>query len=267
MPLRRVMDLNIYPALPQRRDFRIGILGSGFVVNECHLVAYRKAGFNPVGIASRTRENAARVAERHRIARVYDTFDQLLDDPSIEVLDIAVPPNVQLDLIKAACARKTVKGILAHKPLANSYADSIDIVRACDDAGITLAVNQNMRFDHSVRAAKTLLGNGTIGTPVFTTLELRVVPHWVEWHKRIDGLTLRNISIHHLDTFRYWFGEPGRDLLQHPPGSAHSVPPCGWHRDVCPGLSGRTAVRRHRRHLDGANQGGLRLGYLPALAH
>src|SRR5689334_23833185 len=107
------MELNLHSPLPRRKDFRIGILGSGFIVNDCHLVAYRKAGFNPVAIASRTKENAARVAQRHGIAKVCDSLDQLLDDPSIEVLDIAVPPNVQLGLIKAACARKTVKGILA----------------------------------------------------------------------------------------------------------------------------------------------------------
>ena len=32
----------------------LGILGRGFIVKECRLVAYRKAGFNPVAIASRT---------------------------------------------------------------------------------------------------------------------------------------------------------------------------------------------------------------------
>ena len=36
--------LNIHPPMPARKDFRIGILGSGFIVNDCHLVSYRKAG-------------------------------------------------------------------------------------------------------------------------------------------------------------------------------------------------------------------------------
>src|SRR6185436_16563578 len=100
------MELNIYSPLPRRRDFRIGILGSGFIVNECHLVAYRKAGFNPVAIASRNEANARRVAERHAIPKVHASYEQLLDDPSIEVLDIAVPPNAQLALIKQACERR-----------------------------------------------------------------------------------------------------------------------------------------------------------------
>src|SRR6266850_4398419 len=202
------MNLHIYPPLPRRKDFRIGILGSGFIVNECHLVAYRKAGFNPVAIASRTVENATRVGNRHGIPTVYENYDQLLDNPDIEVLDIAVPPNTQLALIKAACARKTLKGILAQKPLGMDYAEAAEAVAACEAAGITLAVNQNMRYDQSVRAAKTLLENGAIGEPVFATIEMRGIPHWMDWHKDLGWLTLRIMSIHHLDTFRYWFGDP-----------------------------------------------------------
>jgi predicted dehydrogenase len=202
------MELNIYSTLPARRDFRIGILGSGFIVNDCHLVAYRKAGFNPVAIASRNRERAASVAKRHGIARTYDNFEQLLDDPTIEVLDIAVTPDAQLGLIKAACARKTLKGILAQKPLGMNLAQASEAVAACHAAGITLAVNQNMRYDHSVRAGATLLANGTIGEPVLATIEMRGIPHWMDWHKDLGWLTLRIMSIHHLDCFRYWFGDP-----------------------------------------------------------
>ena len=202
------MELNIHPRLPRRKDFRIGILGSGFIVNDCHLVAYRKAGFNPVAIASRHKENAARVAERHGIPKVYDSAHQLLDDPSIEILDIAVPPNVQLGLINEACARKTVKGILAQKPLGMNYGEALAAVQLCEAAGIKLAVNQNMRYDQSVRAAKSLLENGTLGERVFATIEMRAIPHWMPWQKDLGWLTLRIMSIHHLDTFRYWFGEP-----------------------------------------------------------
>jgi predicted dehydrogenase len=202
------MNLDIHSPLPRKSDFRIGILGSGFIVNDCHLVAYRKAGFNPVAITSRNRDRAEEAARRHSIPKVYDSFDQLLDDPSIEVLDIAVSPNAQLGLIKAACARGTAKGILAQKPLGMNLAEAQEAVAACEKASIVLAVNQNMRYDHSVRAAKTLLGNGRIGEPVLATIEMRGIPHWMEWHKALGWLTLRIMSIHHLDCFRYWFGEP-----------------------------------------------------------
>jgi predicted dehydrogenase len=203
-------DLDIHAPMPKRKDFRIGILGSGFIVNDCHLVAYRKYGFNPVAIASRRLANARQAAERHQIASVYDSIDALLDDTSIEVLDIAVPPNAQLELIRKACQRRTVKGILAQKPLGMNYAQALEAVAACERAGIVLAVNQNMRYDQSVHAAKTLLERGVLGESVFATIDMRGIPHWMPWHKDLGWLTLRIMSIHHLDTFRYWFGDPDR---------------------------------------------------------
>jgi predicted dehydrogenase len=202
------MDLRIDSSLPARRDFRIGVLGAGFIINDCHLVAYRKAGFNPVAIASRTRARAEEAARRHGIAKVCESPAALLEDQSIEVLDIAVPPKAQLGWIKAACDRGIVKGILAQKPLGTNYAEAVEAVEACQRAGITLAVNQNMRYDQSVRAAKTLLENGVIGEPVIATIDMRGVPHWMPWQKDLGWVTLRIMSIHHLDCFRYWFGDP-----------------------------------------------------------
>ena len=36
------------------------------------------------------------------------------------------------------------------------------------------------------------------------------IPHWMPWQQRLGWVTLRIMSIHHLDTFRYWFGNPVR---------------------------------------------------------
>jgi predicted dehydrogenase len=204
------MDLRIHPPLPNRHDARIGILGSGFIISDCHLVAYRKAGFNPVAIASRNPENARKTATRHNISKVYERYDQLLDDRSIEILDIAVPPNAQFDLILAACERRTVRGILAQKPVAMNYAEAVRAVEACERAGVVLAVNQNMRFDQSVRATKTLLDEKFLGEPVIASIDMRAIPHWMPWQAELGWVTLRIMSIHHLDTMRYWFGDPQR---------------------------------------------------------
>src|SRR5438477_12317206 len=93
------IDLNTGPNLPPKTDYGIGCLGAGFIMRDCHLAAYRQAGFNPVAIASRTPEHARSVAELHRIPRVHKTVGDLLNDKAVEVLDIAVPPDAQPDLI------------------------------------------------------------------------------------------------------------------------------------------------------------------------
>jgi hypothetical protein len=207
------LSLNYLPRLPKRLDYRIGCLGAGFIMRDCHLVAYRQAGYNPVAIASRDNKRAREVATLHSIPRVHDTYEQVLADPSIEVVDIAVPPDAQPALIHAACRHANhIKGILAQKPLAMSVQEAKACVDACAKAGITLAVNQNMRFDQSIRAMKDLLGRGWLGDPVLATLDMRAIPHWMPWSEGLPSLSTYIMSIHHLDTFRYWFGTPDRVL-------------------------------------------------------
>jgi predicted dehydrogenase len=133
----------------------------------------------------------------------------MLRDPVVEILDIAVPPHRQLDLIRTAVQHgQHLKGILAQKPLAVDYAQASEIVRLCEERNLPLAVNQNMRFDQSIRLLKQLIERGDLGTPILATIEMRAVPHWQTWLQTYSRLTLLNMSIHHIDSFRYLFGEP-----------------------------------------------------------
>jgi hypothetical protein len=218
------LTLDYKPQLPNRLDWRIGCVGAGFIMRDCHLVAYRNAGFNPVAIASRNVNSAREVAERHAIPTVHTSIDELLANPKIEVLDIAVPPDVQPEIIRAAAKRKLVRGILAQKPLAMSVREARECVEACERAGITLAVNQNMRYDQSVRALKSLLNTGALGDVVLATIDMRAIPHWMPWSRSLPSLSTFVMSIHHLDTFRYWFGTPDRVLASTRPDPRTTFP-------------------------------------------
>lgn len=204
------LDLDYLPKLPANKDVPIGCIGSGFIMADCHLVAYRNAGFNPVAIASRTPGNARKVAERHGLT-AYDSYEQLISSPEIQVIDVGVPPDVQLGVIRDVVKHNDhIRGVLAQKPLGVNYAEATEIVRMCDEAGIVLAVNQNMRYDQSIRACKCILDRGYLGDPVFASIDMRAIPHWMPWQERQGWVTLRIMSIHHLDAFRYLFGEPTR---------------------------------------------------------
>lgn len=47
--IKRELELATLPEMPKRLDYRIGIIGAGFIVRNCHLEAYRKAGFQSGG--------------------------------------------------------------------------------------------------------------------------------------------------------------------------------------------------------------------------
>jgi predicted dehydrogenase len=204
------LSLDHVAPLPRRRDYRIGVIGAGFIVRDIQLVAYREAGFTVSAIASRTPSKAREVAALRAIPKVYDTFRELLADSSVEIVDIAVPPDVQPAVVREAVRHKHIKGILAQKPLAMSSREGEEMVEGCERAGIRLAVNQNMRYDQSIRALKSVLQRGYLGEPVLATIEMRAIPHWQPWVHDYDRLTLLVMSIHHLDSYRFLFGEAER---------------------------------------------------------
>jgi predicted dehydrogenase len=203
----------IRPDLPERRDLGIGVVGAGFILRDCHLPAYAAAGFPVRAITSRTRATAEQVAAGAGIPRVHDSIEQLLDDPEVQVLDVAVPPAAQPSILRRVLDHpRPPRGILAQKPLAMSLDEAREIVAACRARRVRLQVNQNMRYDQAVRGAKGLLDAGVLGAPVLATIEMRAIPHWMPWAQGGRSLATWIMSIHHLDTFRYWFGDPARVL-------------------------------------------------------
>ena len=99
-----------------------------------------------------------------------------------------------------------IKGILAQKPLAMTFHEAKECVDLCARASVVLAVNQNMRYDQSVRALKDLLRRGWLGEIVLATIDMRAIPHWMPWSAALPSLSTFVMSIHHLD--RFWRESP-----------------------------------------------------------
>ncbi|MEF2976771.1 Gfo/Idh/MocA family protein [Subtercola sp. YIM 133946] len=190
------------------RDFRIGCIGAGMIMADVHLAAYSEAGFPVVAIASRTKANAQAVADRYSIGTVHDSPSDLIADEQVQVLDIAYPPDLQPAIIREALKQPHILAILAQKPLALDLDEAIALRDEAAAAGKILSVNQNMRYDQSIRVLGQLLGRGELGDPVFATIDMRAIPHWQGFLEGYDRLTLANMSVHHLDALRYLFGEP-----------------------------------------------------------
>ena len=190
------------------RDIPVGCVGAGMIMAECHLPAYRQAGFPVVAIASRTSSRAEAVAKRWEVPKVHDTPEALIEDPGVEILDLAFPPDLQPGLIRHALKQSHIRGILVQKPLALSLAEAIALRDAASASGKVVSVNQNMRFDQSMRVLKQILDRHELGDPVFAEINMHAIPHWQTFLQHYDRLTLANMSIHHLDVLRFLFGDP-----------------------------------------------------------
>lgn len=190
------------------RDFRIGCIGAGMIMAECHLAAYAQAGFPVAAIASRTRANAEKVAARWGIPKVHETPQALIEDRQVEIVDLAFPPDLQPDLIRHALKQEHVRAILAQKPLALSLEEAIRLRDEATASGKLLSVNQNMRYDQSMRVLRQIIGSGALGAIVFAQIDMHAIPHWQTFLRDYDRLTLSNMAVHHLDVLRFLFGDP-----------------------------------------------------------
>jgi predicted dehydrogenase len=198
------------PVLKVRGDLGIGALGAGFAMADVHLAAYANAGFRVIAIASRRESRAREVADRWGIETVHGDWRQLIADERVELVDVALPPHVQPAVIAEAAGLPHIRGILAQKPLATSLEEARGAVEACEAAGIPLVVNQNMRFDQSMRALKTLLDRGYLGDPVIAQITMHACTYWQPHVRDYQRTAILNMSVHHLDIFRHLFGEPAR---------------------------------------------------------
>jgi predicted dehydrogenase len=203
-------ELDYLPRLPTA-DYPIGIVGAGWIVRHCHLPAYRKAGFRVEAIASRAAEGARSLADEFAIRTAHADWRDLVADTRIQILDLGFPPDSQLEVISHAVRENPqLKGILAQKPLAPDLATAQEIVAVCEEANVALAVNQNMRYDQSIRALKSLLDRGYLGQPLSAQITMHARVTWMPYAAAYERLALLIMSVHHLDAFRFLFGEPER---------------------------------------------------------
>ena len=200
--------LDYKPKLPQRMDHRIGIVGAGGIVNYAHLPAYKKAGFKVVGITDRNREQAERTAKEHGIEKVYTSVDELLRQPEIEIVDIAVYPAEQVAIVEQATA--TGKHLLCQKPLADEYAKAVRSVELAERAKVKIAVNQQMRWDAGIRCARLLIDDGWLGRPTYAAIQVHCKTNWSLWPWIYQGKHVEIMfhSIHYIDSLRYLLGDP-----------------------------------------------------------
>ncbi|MFK7889570.1 MAG: Gfo/Idh/MocA family protein [Granulosicoccus sp.] len=99
----------------------------------------------------------------------------VVHDPAVQVVIVATPPSVRIELIRALSAAG--KNILLEKPVARNVNEAEQVVQICERAGVKLGVLFQHRMRLSSQAAKRLLLDGTLGKPGHIEI---AVPLWRE---------------------------------------------------------------------------------------
>jgi predicted dehydrogenase len=186
----------------------IGIVGSGAVLDVAHLPVYRSAGIPVPAMWARNARHAERLAKAHGIERVYGTLDELLADPEVAVIDIAVSPEAQVEI--ALRALDAGKDVMCQKPFALDVLDGIAIAERAEAMGRRVAVQQQMRFEEGILAARAMVAKGWIGEVTSIAVDVNISTDFASWGWLgvVPRLEIYFHSIHYVDTIRSILGEP-----------------------------------------------------------
>lgn len=195
-------EMEYRPHFPNSsRDIGIGIVGFGSVARKWHLKAYEKHGLKVVGVCDISHQATA-LAHALKI-RVFESLDELLAHPEIQVVDIATRPVDRTKLIREAL--RAGKHVLAQKPLATDLGDAYSIVDEAERMGLKVAVNQNGRWAPPWRYASLLISAGAIGQVQSVTHFYDTRMSWVP--NPLHGSShffIYDYSIHWIDITRCW---------------------------------------------------------------
>ncbi|MEL6531544.1 MAG: Gfo/Idh/MocA family oxidoreductase [Pseudomonadota bacterium] len=155
----------------------VAILGAG--IGAQHLAAYRAlpAQFAVRTICDLDLDRARAMVGPDNGIRLTDKLAEVYADPSVELVDICLPPHLHAEV--AIAALKAGKHVICEKPLATSLKDADRIAAAADRAASWVFPVFQYRFGHGIRALKALMEAGLTGAALSADLE-------THWDRRAD---------------------------------------------------------------------------------
>jgi len=200
-------SLDITPPKP-RTPRPIIMIGSGGIVHDAHLPAYAKAEFPVAALVDVDPGKAESLARKFNVPLGTASIAEAVRfAPAGAVFVVAVPakaiPSILVQLPDGAA-------VLIQKPMGETLAEALEILRICRTKGLVAAVNFQLRWAPNMLVARALTDCGVLGELHDMEVSLSVHMPWELWSflNTAPRLEILYHSIHYIDLVRSWFGTP-----------------------------------------------------------
>lgn len=156
---------------------------------------------------------AERVAKRYGIPRVYDDFEEMLEEERPDFVDVITPPESHLDV----CREAAIRGIhvICQKPLAPTLGDAEYLVQAMEASAARFMVHENWRWQPWHREMRRMIDEGLIGEAFSCYFAVRLGDGWQQdaylrrqpYFREYPRLLMFETGVHFIDLFRFLLGE------------------------------------------------------------
>ncbi len=192
-----------------------GIIGCGKVTELKSGPAFNKVEHSKlVAVMRRNAVLAEDYAKRHGVPKFYSDADQLINDPDVNAVYIATPPDTHASY--AIAAMKAGKPVYVEKPMARNYQECQEMIRVSEETGMPLFVAYYRRSLPAFLKVKELIVNGVIGKPLTVNIRLHKAlgekdqnPEQQSWHinPKIAGAGyFYDLASHQFDYLDFVFG-------------------------------------------------------------
>ena len=206
------------------RTLGIGIIGDGLMAKE-HSMAWRSVRavygdlpFEPrlVTLVHPDAGRAADAAARYGFARSSTAWQDVVDDPEIQIVNIVTPNAFHKEV--AIAAVRAGKHVWCEKPLALSADDAREMTEAAEAAGVSTLVGFTYLQNPGLALAKKLIDDGELGELVsftsFFSADTMIDPavpfSWRTDRARAGGGALGDLGSHLVSIARYLVGPVAR---------------------------------------------------------
>jgi predicted dehydrogenase len=194
--------------MPVNGQVRWGIVGTANIARRSFLPGLRAADGQPAAVAGRDLARAQDYARANGIERAIEGYQNLIDDPDVDALYIALPNGLHAQwTIQALRAGKPV---LCEKPLTGSLADTERVLSVARETGTLLWEAFVFPFHAQMQRIRGLIADGAIG-------ELREVEsnfHFmmsgsvnIRLSQALEGGALNDIGCYPIRLARELFGD------------------------------------------------------------
>ncbi|MHA2100109.1 MAG: Gfo/Idh/MocA family protein [Candidatus Kariarchaeaceae archaeon] len=196
----------------------IAVIGAGAIGTGVSLRFQTHQKYDLKWICDINLESAQKLA-KERDTKATSNLEDVLGDPAVNIVYIAVPPIHHKELtVKAFDAGKHV---FCEKPIAHSNEDALEMVEAQVKSGRAGCINLQVEFARNIQKANKLLSENTIGNILKIQMWYRY-PVWprewqtVDWvNTQLQGGPIREVGTHLIHTLMKmsdWIGKPKKVL-------------------------------------------------------
>ena len=183
------------------RKLGVGLLGYAPSVGKIHgLGVQNTPGLELMAACDSNPQRLSQVREDFPDIRIWDAADALAEDPEIDLVILATPPNSHAALAIEMMAAG--KHVVCEKPLALSRKETAAMIEMADRQRVHLSCHQNRRWDVDYLAIKQALMEGMIGELFYLETFVGGFKHpcgYWHSHAEISGGLSYDWGAHYLD--------------------------------------------------------------------